>query len=73
MQIYGEKKSMSTKIFAPLRKVDIEKQTVVGVVAAEEPDRAGEVMDYESTKPFFEAWSDSVLKLDLREEPWRSP
>ena len=54
---------MSTKIFAPLRKVDIEKQTVVGVVAAEEPDRAGEVMDYESTKPFFEAWSDSVLKL----------
>ena len=47
MQIYGEKKSMSTKIFAPLRKVDIEKQTVVGVVAAEEPDRAGEVMDYE--------------------------
>jgi hypothetical protein len=30
---------------------------VHGVVTAEQPDRSGEICDYESTKPYFEAWS----------------
>ena len=30
---------------------------VHGVATAEAPDRAGEICDYDSTKPYFEAWS----------------
>jgi hypothetical protein len=41
----------------PLTKVDVDLRTVHGVATAEAPDRAGEICDYESTKPYFEAWS----------------
>lgn len=44
-------------LFMPLTKVDLEQRLVTGVVTAEAPDRAGEICDYESTKPFFAAWS----------------
>jgi hypothetical protein len=44
-------------LFMPLTKVDVESRTVHGVATAEAPDRAGEICDYDSTKPYFEAWS----------------
>lgn len=50
------------RMFIPLTKVDIEKRLVYGVATAEEPDRSGEICDYESTKPYYKAWSDEIAK-----------
>jgi len=47
----------SLNLFLPLMKVDVDQRMVHGVVTAEQPDRSGEICDYESTKPYFEAWS----------------
>jgi len=35
---------------------------VYGIAAVEEPDSSGEIMDYEKSKPEFQAWSDRVKK-----------
>ena len=48
---------MNLDLFLPLAKVDVDQRTVQGVATAERPDRAGEICDYASTKPYFEAWS----------------
>ena len=54
---------MSTlDLFLPLTKVDIDRPLIQGVATAEAPDRAGEICDYASTKPYFEAWSAEALK-----------
>jgi len=53
---------MSMKIFVPLTKVDVEKRLVYGTLAAEELDRSGEVLDYASSKPHFQAWSGDIAK-----------
>ena len=45
------------ELFLPLIKVDLDQRLVHGMVTAEQPDRAGEICDYETTKPHFEAWS----------------
>ena len=37
--------------------MDVDARLVHGVATAEAPDLAGEIFDYESSKPFFEAWS----------------
>ncbi|RBB38902.1 hypothetical protein DPV79_16110 [Burkholderia reimsis] len=50
------------KIFVPLTKVDVEKRLVYGTLAAEEIDRSGEVLDYASSKPHFQAWSGDIAK-----------
>lgn len=50
------------KLFAQLTKVDEEKRLVYGIAAAEVPDHAGEIMDYEGSKPYFAKWSDGVAK-----------
>ena len=44
-------------MFLPLAKVDVDQRIVQGVATAEKPDRSGEICDYASTKPYFEAWS----------------
>ena len=44
-------------MFLPLAKVDADQRIVEGVATAEQPDRSGEICDYDSTKPYFEAWS----------------
>ena len=44
-------------LFLPLTKVDIDSRMVHGVATAEAPDRAGEICDYGTTKPYFEAWA----------------
>ena len=49
---------MSTlELFLPLTKVDVDARMVHGVATAESPDRAGEICDYETTKPYFQSWS----------------
>jgi len=53
---------MSTlDLFMPLAKVDLDQRIVQGVATAEVPDRVGEICDYVSTKPYFEAWSAEAL------------
>jgi hypothetical protein len=47
-------------LFLPLTKVDVDERLVHGVATAETPDRAGEIFDYESSKPYYEAWSQTA-------------
>jgi len=49
-------------IFFALRKVDEEKRLVSGIATAEVLDKSGEVCDYESTKPYYQKWSDGFKK-----------
>lgn len=44
-------------LFVPLTKIDVENRLVYGVVAAEVVDNAGEMFDYEKSKPYFQKWS----------------
>jgi hypothetical protein len=44
-------------IVIPLTKIDVERRLVIGVAAQEETDKSREIMDYETAKPAFEAWS----------------
>ncbi len=48
-------------LFLPLAKVDLDQRIVTGVATAEQPDRAGEICDYASSKPYFEKWSSGAL------------
>ena len=48
-------------LFLPLLKVDLDRRLVSGVATAETPDRAGEIFDYASSKPYFEQWSAEAL------------
>ncbi len=51
------------RLFIPITKVDAEKRIVYGVATAEAPDRSGEICDYASSKPFFQAWSAEAEKI----------
>jgi hypothetical protein len=44
-------------LFIPITKVDALKRLVYGTVTEEVPDKAGEILDYESAKPAFVEWS----------------
>lgn len=48
------------RVFVPLTKVDEEKRLVYGRITQEVLDKSGEVMDYESSKPNFEKWSNEI-------------
>jgi hypothetical protein len=48
---------MAMDVFAQITKVDEEKRLVFGRAVDEAPDRSGEVFDYVTSKPYFEAWS----------------
>ncbi len=50
------------KLYAKITKVDEVKREVYGTATAEVEDQAGEIFDYETSKPFFQAWSESVAK-----------
>lgn len=50
------------KLFAQIRKVDEAKRLVFGRIAQEVVDKADEVMDYASSKPHFQKWSEEVAK-----------
>ena len=47
-----------TLLYIPIRKIEEEQRLVYGVAAAEEVDRAGEIFDYESSKPYIVRWSE---------------
>ena len=49
-------------LFFKLTKVDEAQRTVEGIATAEAIDKAGEVCDYEGTKPYYQKWSDSIKK-----------
>ena len=48
-------------LFLSLSKIDLDQRIVHGIATAEVPDRVGEICDYSSTKPYFEAWSAEAL------------
>ena len=48
------------RLAIPITKVDAAHRLVYGLATAEVPDRAGEVCDYASTKPFYEKWSADI-------------
>jgi len=48
------------RVFVPLTKVDEEQRLVYGTITQEILDKSGEVMDYESSKPLFEEWSNGI-------------
>jgi predicted nucleic acid-binding Zn-ribbon protein len=50
------------QLFARLTKVDVAKRQVTGIIASETPDKANEILDYASSKPHFEKWSNDMAK-----------
>jgi hypothetical protein len=54
--------SEKLNMFIPLRKADAARRLIYGAATAELPDRAGEICDYESTKPLYEQWSADFAK-----------
>ena len=53
---------MDFRIFVPITKVDVGRRLVYGAIAEEVPDKSGEIMDYATAKPQFEAWSSEIAK-----------
>ncbi len=51
---------MDFSIFVPLAKADEAKRLISGLLTEEMPDRANEICDYVSSKPFFQKWSREV-------------
>jgi hypothetical protein len=48
------------RVFAHITKVDEERREVWGRATQEVVDKSGEIFDYESSKPYFQSWSDEV-------------
>ncbi len=48
------------RVFVPLTKVGEEKRLFYGRITQEMLDKSAEVMDYETSKPLFEAWSNEI-------------
>jgi hypothetical protein len=53
---------MDFQLFIPITKIDVARRLVTGTIAEEIPDHADEIMDYETAKPMFEAWSAEIAK-----------
>jgi hypothetical protein len=49
-------------MFLPITKVDEERHEIWGWGALEQPDAVDEIMDYKSSKPYFEDWSSAAQK-----------
>jgi len=47
-------------LFLPITKVDVDQRLVYGLATAEIADRDGEICDYASTRPLYEAWSAQI-------------
>jgi hypothetical protein len=50
------------RMFIPITKFNAARRLVYGLATAETEDRAGEICDYASTKPFYEKWSEEIAK-----------
>lgn len=44
-------------LFVPITKVDVAKRLVYGTLSEEIADKSGEILDYETSKPAFQEWS----------------
>jgi hypothetical protein len=55
-----EMRMRNLSLFIPITKVDETQRLVYGIATAEIEDRAGEICDYASTKPYYEKWSDEI-------------
>lgn len=53
-------KAKAPRVFVPLTKVDEAQRLVYGRITQEMLDKSKEVMDYDSSKPFFKQWSDEI-------------
>ena len=51
------------RVYARLQKVHEARREVTGICACESPDCSGEIMDYASSKPYFESWSSNAYKI----------
>lgn len=49
---------MESLMFVPMLKVDQERRLVTGRALQEYPDRSGEILDFEKSKPHIKKWSD---------------
>lgn len=50
------------KLFAQIQKVDEERRLVYGRAADETPDKSGEILNYDASKPHFQKWSAEMSK-----------
>jgi len=50
------------KLHLPITKVDAVKREVYGRAAQQVLDKSGEIMDYETSKPLFQKWSDGIAE-----------
>jgi hypothetical protein len=55
-------KAAGPRVFVPLTKVDEEQRLVYGVITEEVQDKAGETMDYATSKENFVKWSGGIEK-----------
>jgi hypothetical protein len=58
----GTMQGNDLRMFLPITKVDAVNRLVYGLATAEVPDRAGEICDYDGTKPYYEKWSADIAK-----------
>lgn len=49
-------------ILVPLTKIDLVQRLVYGEMTSEAPDKSREIMDYDSSKPYFEGWTGAISK-----------
>ncbi len=49
-------------LFVPITKIDKAKRLVYGRLSQEVPDKSGEILDYATSKPAFQKWSDEQFK-----------
>lgn len=53
------------QMFIPITKIDTARHQVWGWGMIEKPDHSGEVLDWATTKPHVQAWSDAVQKRSM--------
>ena len=58
-------KQSTPLVFFQLNKIDEAKRLVYGRAVQEMPDRVGEIFDYETSKPNFQAWAASQFDSSL--------
>jgi hypothetical protein len=46
------------KMFIPIYKIDEEKRLIYGKATEEQPDSAGEVFDFDTSRPYFQKWTE---------------
>src|SRR4051794_25253055 len=60
--IRGRRRMTALNLFIPITKVDEAKRIVYGTLTQAVPDKAGEVIDYQSTKKAYQKWSDETFE-----------